>query len=99
MTFQSITVTVALSVLVLMLLFIGIMLYRSKLDEAWPPQIAECPDYFKVVGLEQCNNVKNLGTCPGTTDFSGTEWQGKSGLKKKKAWAQSCGVVWDGVTN
>jgi len=99
MNFKTLTVVVAVSVLCLILLFIGVMIERSKKNKVWPPMVSECPDYFKVVGLEKCDNTKDLGTCSGVTDFSGPEWQGESGMKKKKIWAQQCGVVWDGITN
>tara|TARA_Y100000780_G_C13680615_1_gene415910 strand:+ start:1815 stop:2117 length:303 start_codon:yes stop_codon:yes gene_type:complete len=98
MTFQKTVIYIALVILIIMLLFIGYAMYNSKLTEKYPPHISQCPDYWKVVGKDGCENVQNLGNCPGTVDFSGSEWQGSGGLKKKKEWAKGCGVVWDGVT-
>jgi hypothetical protein len=99
MSFQRNTTIVALVILILVLLIVAFMMYRAKKNAAWPPMISECPDYFEVVAPEKCNNVRSLGTCFGTIDFSGPNFQGQAGLKSKKQWAESCGVVWDGITN
>ena len=84
-----------------MLGVIAVLLYKSKQNLQYPPDVAECPDYWEVTGDQVCKNVKNLGngTCAATKDFSGSEWQGNQGLKNKNTWAKSCGLTWDGVTN
>ena len=100
MNFQRITITIALIILIIILVVIGFLLYKAKETLDYPPEIAECPDYWKVVGIQKCENVKDLGTnCTSPMDFSGSNWQGNSGLKNKNAWAKGCGVTWDGVTN
>lgn len=99
MAFQKIVMYIALVLLILVLLFIGYMMYRTKQSTDWPPMISECPDYWSVTDVEVCANDKNLGNCGKTMDFSGADWQGKSGLKKKYDWAQGCKLTWDGITN
>lgn len=99
MTFQKIVLFIALVILILMLAFVGVMLYRSKETAVWPPQVSECPDYWKVIGVNKCQNDKGLGNCTGVHDFSSAEWQGKRGLGKKKTWAKECNITWDGITN
>jgi hypothetical protein len=100
MNFQRTTIMVALIVFFLVMIIIGFLLYKSKSTLDYPPEIAECPDYWKVIGVQKCENVKGLGTnCISPMDFSGPEWQGENGLKKKETWATNCGVTWDGVTN
>ena len=99
MTFQRTTIIVAASILVIMLLLVAFMIHRAHENAEWPPMISECPDYFEVVSPQVCNNVKGLGTCTGTIDFTDPKFQGKSGLKEKSDWAKGCGVTWDGVTN
>ncbi len=99
MTIQKTIIKAATILLIILLIMIAYMLYNAKNNTQFPPEIAECPDYWKVNGIENCENVKDLGTCPGVHDFSGAEWQGKTGLKKKYDWARTCGVVWDGITN
>ena len=100
MSFQKISLMVATIFLVLMLGLIAFMLYKAKSQVQYPPDIAECPDYWTVSGNGVCNNVKNLGTnCQSPMDFSGPEWQGDSGLSAKYHWANACRVTWDGITN
>ena len=101
MTFQKTVIRVATILLIIALLTIGYLLYRAKLNSVYPPEISQCPDYWKVIGVAKCENVQNLGngTCGKVQDFSGREWQGPSGLKRKYEWSKSCDVVWDGITN
>lgn len=99
MSFQTITIYVALTILILMLVMVGVMMYYAKSNTVWPPMISECPDYFEVVSPGVCNNVKGLGQCKGILNFTSPEFQGTAGLKQKKNWAANCGVVWDGITN
>lgn len=99
MSFQKTTVIIAIVVLILVLLLVAYMMHKSKKTAKWPPMISECPDYFEVVSPQVCNNVRNLGNCPGTISFTDPQFQGSSGLKQKKTWAENCGVVWDGITN
>ncbi len=101
--FQRTIMTVSIVLLVLSLILIGIALYRQKYaDVAFPPVVAECPDYWENISTEdqiKCENVQNLGTCPGIYNFSAHEFTGNTGLCGKQKWAKACGVVWDGVTN
>lgn len=98
MSFQRIVINVAIVILIIMLLFIGYAMYKAKTNATYPPEISQCPDYWKVVGENSCKNVMNLGNCDGIMDFSGKEWQGQSGMQKKAQWAKDCGIVWDGIT-
>jgi len=99
MTFQKTTIIVATVILILMLLMVAYLMRRSMKTASWPPVISECPDYFEVTSPGVCNNVKNLGNCQGTIDFSAPQYTGSSGLAQKKSWATKCGVTWDGITN
>lgn len=99
MNFQRITIVTATVILICILTFIGYIMYKAQSDMTWPPMISECPDYWRVTGISQCDNPKNLGSCGSTMDFSDKDWQGQSGLKKKYDWARGCGLTWDGVTN
>jgi hypothetical protein len=99
MVFQKTVVYIALILALIILLFVGYMMYRAKNALAWPPMISECPDYWTVTDFEKCANVKGLGNCGDAMDFTGNDWNGKAGLKKKFEWAKKCGITWDGVTN
>ena len=84
MSFQKITMTIAIIFLVLMLAMIAVLLYNSASSLQFPPDIAECPDYWEVIGDKVCKNVQNLGNggCQTQKNFSGAQWQGDQGLKK-----------------
>jgi hypothetical protein len=99
MSFQTTVLMIAGILLVVFLVFIAYTLYTLKTDVVFPPEQAECPDYWKVVGVNTCENVQNLGNCPGTMDFNLPQYMGPTGIKSKQAWAQQCGVEWDGVSN
>ena len=102
MSFQRTAGTIATILLLIVLLFIAVMLYNAKRNTSYPPEIASCPDYWK---LDQetgnCVNDKGLGdiNCPKNVNFNAPEWKGADGLEKKYRWAQNCGLVWQGVTN
>ena len=106
--FQKIVLFSAIAVLILMLVFIGYSLRQSVLS-AWPPLIAECPDYWVDMSGNgsKCVNVQNLGngTCKAsgtdtnlTMDFTQPAFVGGNALCSKYTWATNCGVTWDGIT-
>lgn len=100
MSFQKTVMTIAVVLLIVSLLFIAVILYNAKSNTQYPPEMGTCPDYWKLdPSTGMCDNVKSLGTCMGKKSFSGPDWQGAEGLAKKNAWAKSCGLVWQGVTN
>lgn len=99
-TFQKIVIYVSTLVFVITLGLVMMSLYSLNKSGAFPPNIAQCPDYFKVVGKNKCQNVKQLGTCPEEVfDFDAAEYKGLSGLQNKYNKAMECGFVWDGITN
>lgn len=102
-TFQNIVIAVATILLVSVLTFIGVTLYSKKKHSAFPPVLAECPDYWLDMSddkTKKCVNSKNLGTCnKESMDFSGPFWAGSSGLCHKYKWARECNLAWDGITN
>lgn len=104
-TFQSITMSVAIVILIICLIIIAIALYRSKYNTAFPPVVADCPDYWLDMsdgdGSNCVNKMKDLGnpSCPRTMNFSTSMWTGDDGLCRKRTWARKCDLTWDGVTN
>ncbi len=103
-TFQSITMIVAIVLLVLCLIFIGVTLYNNKYNTQFPPVVAECPDYWLDMSEgdgSKCVNKKGLGAsyCSKEIDFSVSYWTGDDGLCRKSQWAKICDLTWDGVTN
>ena len=103
MSFQKITITTALVILVFFLAVIGVLLYRATAEVNFPPEYSECPDYWTVIGKDKCKNemTGTLSNGPQgmSADFSTDEYLGKVGLKNKCEWAKRHNVVWDNITN
>jgi hypothetical protein len=74
--FQKIVLMVAIVMFIILMIFIGSVLYQNKYSKAFPPVISECPDYWidKQMSIsnpdedsnsgktrQSCVNVKNLG--------------------------------------
>lgn len=102
-SFQNIVLSVAGIILIIFITFIGVFIYRNKNTVAYPPVLAQCPDYWvnqMSDGQNSCLNVKNLGssTCGKNKSFNTSEWKGKGGLCNKSKWARSCNLTWDGIT-
>ena len=98
MSFQKVVLTIAIVILILCLIVLAILMWNSKNELAFPPEIGTCPDYFIMKdheGKDSCYNEKGLGN--GSSDcLWGTFGDTK---KDKKEWAESCGLTWDGITN
>ena len=103
MSFQKTTVMIATVLLFLFLAVIAVLLYRAQSSVVFPPEYAECPDYWTVIGKNQCKNEMSGHLSNGpvgmTADFNADEYKGQMGLKKKCEWANSHGVVWDRITD
>ena len=109
MSFQTVVLIIAVILLIVALAFIGVSLKNSQKNEAWPPLIPDCPDYWTMDGSNNpiCVNVKNLGTCSKplnsnspflTMDFNQAPYNGTNGDCAKYTWATQCKVAWDGIT-
>ncbi len=106
--FQKIVLFSAIIILIIALVFIGISLSYAKDGQKWPPVVPTCPDYWKFEGDgddTRCVNVKDLGTCPPMSgkkhlemNFNTPTYTGSQGNCNKSAWANKCGVSWDGIT-
>lgn len=113
MNFQQIVLTVAIVIFIIIMIFIGSVLYQKKYATTFPPVISQCPDYWidkdtsddpnkDITSASQtCFNIKNLGntSCSKTMDFTEDFWQGSSGSCNKYKWAKGCDLTWDGITN
>ena len=104
-SFQKYIIIFALIIFIICLIsFAGIIQKTKSNSVKWPPDYPECPDYFDVVSSTNegsiCNNRLKLGKrrCYGKTDFTGSTFQGSSGICNKSKWANNCNVSWDGIT-
>lgn len=100
--FQKSVLIAGIIILIISLVFIGIILNKSKSDQVWPPILGECPDYW--VDLKKdgsaCYNAQKLGTCnipsesnKNTMNFSTDLFTGTDGACNKKKWASKCSVA------
>jgi hypothetical protein len=97
--------SIAIVILIVCLIYIGVLLYKNKINKSFPPILANCPDYWVDESNEnngsKCVNKQNVGNskCAKTMDFSGSMWSGDTGLCAKSTWAKSCDLTWDGIDN
>jgi hypothetical protein len=109
MFFQKTVLIIATIILIIMLVFIGISLSKSKYAESWPPIVGDCPDYWVDLSGngEACFNSKSLGICnlpsledKNTMNFNVDPYNTyDKGTCSKYNWAKGCGITWDGITS
>lgn len=106
MNFQQIVLLVGSIVLILTLIMIGFAMNNVNKNVKFPPVVSSCPDYWKNIGNNECENIQNLGTItsscssiPSTMNFSIAPFTGSEADCEKKTWANNCGITWDGITN
>lgn len=98
LTFQKIVSYIAAIILAGTLSIIGLMIYNSKTSVKYPPEVSECPDYWESTGPNKCRNTLNVGKCDvDEIDFNEAKYSGPTGTVEKCKWANSCGLVWDGL--
>lgn len=99
--FQRIVLVSALVILVICLIFIGIALSRTKLQQ-WPPVMAQCPDYWDVTtdasGGVICTNTKKLGSKSSEAQCLTKKASEMTSDCDRYKYATGCGVTWDGIT-
>jgi hypothetical protein len=94
MSFQRNVLTIAIVLFVLLLLFIASMMNNAKKNQAYPPELSACPDYWQVLNTGECQNVNNLGNgLSKPIDFS------KKTSVERCNWAKEYGIEWDGISN
>lgn len=99
-SFQQNVLLVAIVIFVVLMIVIAVMMNSAQKNQAFPPQVGACPDYWQVLDDGTCQNVQGLGdNCKSPMDFSGEEYKGYDGAKKKCDFAKSCNIEWDGITN
>ncbi len=108
MHFQKVVLTIAIFLLIIILIVIGLSLFKGDIEENWPPMVGECPDYWIDMSGngEACFNSKGLGRCnipsdgnKNTMNFNKMPFIGDNSKCAKYNWANSCKVTWDGITS
>lgn len=108
MSFQTIVLTSAVVILIILLVVIGITLSNASTDTYWPPIVGDCPDYWVDMSGNggACLNSHSLGRCnipregeEITMNFNQSPFTGSNGTCAKYNWATACQVTWDGITS
>jgi hypothetical protein len=102
MTFQKTVLWVFLIILIILLVIIGVTLYRTTyINVVYPKKTSQCPDYWVYADSGKCSNVNNLGKEPIVTeiDLSKNPWIGYDATCNKYKWAKENNISWDGITN
>lgn len=107
--FYNIVLITAVVILILVLTYIGIRMYRATSTAIFPPAVAACPDRWQQTTDGKCiipNTIPSTMTAPGidpakgTINFNDPKWNAtQSAICAQKAWANTNGIVWDGVSN
>jgi len=112
-SFYTIIFTVTVVIAIIVLIFMAIAMFLGRETATWPPDVAECPDYWVVNPDGTCKVVPGVGNTgsAGCTTFdpaqvstyadvlSNPSLNANSPRCKRKAWAQKCGVYWDGISD
>jgi hypothetical protein len=107
--FNKTVLIIAIIILSAALISLGVTLSYSMFDDASPPVVSDCPDYWDV-SYNSSNDVvcQNTSTVnKGRSDCNAYPVslfnQGGTGkddiICEKYKWAKNCGIVWDGVSN
>ena len=111
MSFQKTVLIIALIVLSVMLFFIALAMKGLKKSQEYPPEVSECPDYWTKNVQGVCNPINGLNS-NNSQPFKTIDPSNKQeivdntkvcnlykGDEDKAAYAQACGIEWDGLTN
>ncbi len=104
--FQSTACIVAITILIVALIYVAIMLILQSNNDKFPPYSSSCPDYWNMVkqnGVDMCINDKSLGEVSnqgcGQLDPNNSLFSSGSGDCNKYTYAKTCNITWDGITN
>jgi len=106
-SFQSVTMGVAIIILILCLAGIGAIMYYAQIDSTFPPVPAMCPDYWEQKTKDNATwcgppsqaipGYKGNSECK--NEFNLDRYAGKEGECEKRRLADRCGWTWSGITN
>lgn len=95
--FHLTVIIIALIILVLCLIFIGIALEKHNSKDAFPPVLANCPDYWTANSDGGC--APSSSAPPTDCQKLNSDTLKSMNLCDKSRWAKGCKITWDGVTN
>jgi len=99
--FKKIVLIIAIIILILILIFIGVGLSKQQKTKAWPPFVAQCPDYWTIDENNICHNVQNLGNVQQASckvlDTTLSAYTGSNANCNRYTYANNCNISWDGI--
>lgn len=98
MSFQRIVLIIAIVILIICLVILAALLWASRNELAYPPEIGACPDYFIMKKNDkkmECYNKHNLGT----GSITWVDPNNYPTIADKRKWANGNNLDWDGITN
>jgi hypothetical protein len=86
-SFYLTTITIAVIILILMLTYVGILLYTSKSSDVFPHMENQCPDYWQLDNFNKCifptaASSRNRGSIP-ISATPGEQWRVDTGAAAK----------------
>tara|TARA_X000000368_G_scaffold339891_1_gene278027 strand:+ start:4033 stop:4350 length:318 start_codon:yes stop_codon:yes gene_type:complete len=103
MSFQKTVLIIALIVLSVMLFFIALAMRGLKKSQGYPPEIAECPDYWTKNNNGKCTQSPSYNTPTAKNDGDDCSefplTPGETSVEAKKTFSAACTLEWDGITN
>ena len=103
MGFKRSVLMIATVIFLGMLLVMALIIKNSYKNQVFPPEVAKCPDFWKMSSDSLCqatdNNKGSLETNYIVPATSSIYSEGTLGRIKKCEWAKQQGVIWDGITN
>lgn len=113
--FYKVVLTVAIIALIIVLIVVGVAVSNSSKTKVFPPTALKCPDYWTYDTTNGCSvSVDNEGTLNAnlqqgetsttSVNFDDPNWRGSDyvGLSEtcaRKKWADTHGIIWDGISN
>ena len=94
--------------LIIVLAIMGVIMSNSSKKTTFPAEYGMCPDYYTINSENVCRinsdiyssvNADCMNKSFNDSKFKVGGTGPVSGLCKKKEWANTCGVSWDGITN
>ena len=94
--FQNIVMIVATVILIISLLIIGVMIYKDKYKNLFPPVLPGCPQPGWIHS-EDGTNCTPIYPIPGSHGGCDTIPFVKTPGEAYR-WAETCNIPWDGIT-
>lgn len=104
--FYKVVLTVAIIALIIVLIVVGVAVSNSSKTKVFPPTALKCPDYWTYDTNGCTPGAINIGddNLSDTVNFDDPNWRdnnyvGLSETCARKKWADTKGIIWDGISN